>query len=147
MHTNLSNKAPISLCRRGVTGALYICPSTTLIDNIFCSNSDDLDSSVSGVISERISDHQCIFTYHPQASYFEKVSKYVEIERKDDVSIEHFISELNEIKLFDQLDHSLEGCPQKNYDIFSLLIKYVKNKHLPKKRENFKNLNILKASG
>ena len=26
-------------------------PSTTLIDNIFCSNSDDLDSSVSGVIS------------------------------------------------------------------------------------------------
>ena len=37
-------------------------PSTTLVDIIFCSNSDDLDSSVSGVISERISDHQCIFT-------------------------------------------------------------------------------------
>ena len=36
----------------------------------------------------------------------------LKLERKDDVSIEHFISELNEMKLLDQLDHSLEGCPQ-----------------------------------
>ena len=57
-------------------------PSSTLIDTIFCSNTDDRDSSVLGAISERISDHQCIFTYHPQTSYFEKVSKYVEIRKK-----------------------------------------------------------------
>ena len=32
-------------------------PSSTLIKHIFCSTSDDLDSNVSGVISESISDH------------------------------------------------------------------------------------------
>ena len=61
------------------------------------------------------------------------------------VSFEHFISELNEMKLFDQLDHSLEGCPQKNYDIFSLLIKYAKNKHLPKKRVKYQKSKHFKS--
>ena len=51
------------------------------------------------------------------------------------------------MKLFDQLDHSLEGCTQKNYmyDIFSLLIKYAKNKHLPKKRVKYKKSKHFKS--
>ena len=49
------------------------------------------------------------------------------------------------MKLFDQLDHSLEGCPQKSYDIFSLLIKYAKHKHLPKKRVKYQKSKHFKS--
>ena len=45
-----------------------------------------------------------IINVYPQTSYFEKVSKYVEIEKRDIVSIVHFISELNKMKVFDQFD-------------------------------------------
>ena len=36
------------------------------------------------------------------------------------------------------MDHSLDGCPQKNYTIFSPLINYAKNKYLQKKRVKYK---------
>ena len=39
----------------------------------------------------------------------------------------------------------LEGCPQKNCDIFSLLIKYAKNKHLPKKRVKYQKSKHFKS--
>ena len=42
------------------------------------------------------------------------------------------------MNIYDQLDHSLDGCPQKNYTIFSLLINYAKNKYLQKKRVKYK---------
>ena len=57
-------------------------PSSTLIDNIFTSNTDHVDSCISGVLTEKLSDHQSIFTYHEQVSYFEEIPKYVEIEKK-----------------------------------------------------------------
>ena len=41
------------------------------------------------------------------------------------------------MNIYDQLDHSLDGCPQKNYTIFSLLINYAKNKYLQKKRVKY----------
>ena len=39
-------------------------PSSTLIDNIFTSNTDHIDSCISGVLTEKLSDHPSIFTYH-----------------------------------------------------------------------------------
>ena len=42
------------------------------------------------------------------------------------------------MNIYDQLDHSLDGCPQKNYTIFLLLINYAKNKYLQKKRVKYK---------
>ena len=88
-------------------------PSSTLIDNIFTSNTDHIDSCISGVLTEKLSDHQSIFTYHEQVSYFEEIPKYVEIEKRDAFSIDQFITELKKINIYDQLDHSLDGCPQK----------------------------------
>ena len=113
-------------------------PSSTLIDNIFTSNTDHIDSCISGVLTEKLSDHQSIFTYHEQVSYFEEIPKYVEIEKRDAFSIDQFITELKKMNIYDQLDHSLDGCPQKNYTIFSLLINYAKNKYLQKKRVKYK---------
>ena len=69
-------------------------PSSTLIDNIFTSNTDHVDSCISGVLTEKLSDHQSIFTYHEQVSYFEEILKYVEIEKRDAFSIDQFITEL-----------------------------------------------------
>ena len=51
------------------------------------------------------------------------------------------------MNIYDQLDHSLDGCPQKNYTIFSLLIYYAKNKYLQKKRVNIRKINISKVNG
>ena len=36
------------------------------------------------------------------------------------------------------MDHSLDGCSQKKYTIFSILINYAKNKYLQKKRIKYK---------
>ena len=85
-----------------------------------------------------LSDHQSIFTYHEQVSYFEEIPKYIEIEKRDAFSIDQFITELKKMNIYDQLDHSLDGCPHKNYTIFSLLINYAKNKYLQKKRVKYK---------
>ena len=93
-------------------------PSSTLIDNIVTSNTDHINSSISGVLTEKLSDHQSIFTYHVQASYFEKIPKYVEVEKRDAFSIDQFITELKKMNIYDQLDHSFDGCPQKNYRVF-----------------------------
>ena len=113
-------------------------PSSTLIDNIFTSNTDHIDSCISGVLTEKLSDHQSIFTYYEQVSYFEEIPKYVGIEKRDAFSIDQFITELKKMNIYDQLDHSLDGCPQKNYTIFSLLINYAKNTYLQKKRVKYK---------
>ena len=45
-------------------------PSSTLIDNIFTSNTDHIDSCISGVLTEKLSDHQSIFTYHEKSIIF-----------------------------------------------------------------------------
>ena len=102
------------------------------------SNTDHIDSCISGVLTEKLSDHQSIFTCHEQVSYFEEIPKYVKIEKRDAFSIDQFITELKKMNIYDQLDHSLDACPQKNYTIFLLLINYAKNKYLQKKRVKYK---------
>ena len=83
--------------------------SSTLIDNIFTSNTHHIDSCISGVLTEKLSDHHSIFTYHEQVSYFEEIPKYVEIEKRDAFSIDQFITELKKMDICDQLDLSLDG--------------------------------------
>ena len=49
------------------------------------------------------------------------------------------------MNIYDQLDHSLDGCPQKNYTLFSLLINFAKNKYLQKKRVKYKKKKHFKS--
>ena len=48
-----------------------------------------------------------------------------------------FIDELNSLSIYDQLNVSLNSSAQENYEIFSRLLKYAKEKHLPKKLVKF----------
>ena len=45
----------------------------------------------------------------------------------------NFIDELKSLNIYEQLTQRVDGNPQANYDIFSHLLNYAKDKHLPKK--------------
>ena len=67
-------------------------PSFSLIDNIFCNSLDDATNSVSGVILiTDISDHKMIFTVYPNNSVKQKIDKFIEIEKRDQLSMDNFI--------------------------------------------------------
>ena len=62
-----------------------------------------------------------------------KQESLIEVEKKDESSIAYFITELKSINVYDQLDKNVNSSPQRNYIIFSKLLKQAREKHLPKK--------------
>ena len=68
-------------------------PSFSLIDNILCNSLNDAANSVSGVLITDISDHKMVFTVHPNNSLKQKIDKFIEIEKKDQLSMDNFIDE------------------------------------------------------
>lgn len=111
--------------------------TNTLIDNILSNKIEESDDTKSGILINDISDHKMIFTYIKNNSYIEKLSKFIEIEKLDKKSLQNFIDELKYLNIYDQLNHGIDCNPQDNYTLFSLLIKYVKEKHLKKKIVKF----------
>ena len=67
-------------------------------------------------------------------SYVEKNAKYIEIEKQDELSLANFVKESTLLDLHSQLDQSQQSNPQDNYETFSKLIKYAKEKLLPKRK-------------
>ena len=65
-------------------------------------------------------------------SYIDRVSRFVEVETSDELSMFNFIDELKSSNIYEQLTQRVDGNPQANYDIFSHLLSYAKDKHLPK---------------
>jgi len=108
-------------------------PSFSLIDNILSNNIEHHAKSKSGILINDISDHKMIFTYHVNNSYREKQESFIEVEKKDETSVANFITELKSINVYDQLDKNVNSSPQRNYIIFSKLLKQAREKHLPKK--------------
>ena len=88
-----------------------------------------------GIIINDISDHKMIFTFLEIDSYVEKVDRYIEIEKKDEKSLQSFINELKSLNIYDQFDSN--NNPEKNYNIFSSLLRTAREKHLPKKRVKY----------
>ena len=111
--------------------------SNTLIDNILTNIIDENDQCKSGILINDLSDHKMIFTYQENSTYIEKVQKLIEIETNSNISIQNFIDELKSLNIYDQLYHSLDHDPQENYVIFSQLLRFAKNKHMPKKKVKF----------
>ena len=105
--------------------------SSTLIDNIFSIDVDMIDTS--GVLVKQISDHQIIFTRHIKINYLEKNNKFVTVETKDEHSMQNFVDELKQLNICDQVALHIDVNPTDNYQIFSQLLNYAKNKHLPTK--------------
>ena len=70
-------------------------------------------------------------------SYVEKNAKYIEIEKQDELSLTNFVEEFTLLGIHSQLDHSQQSNPQDNYETFSKLIKYDKDKLLPKRKVKY----------
>jgi len=123
--------------------------SHTLIDNIFTNNIKDSNTSASGILINEIghTDHKIIFTFEENMNYVEKSVKYITIERNDEISVKKFIDELKLLNIDVKITESTNNNPQENYNLFSMLIKYAKDKHLPKKHVKYNKKNIKSQNG
>ena len=63
-----------------------------------------------------------------------KVNKFIEVETRDERSMNNFVNQLKEINIYDQLDKQLTGDPNANYELFNSLLNNARERHLPKKR-------------
>ena len=131
-----------SICSRGFFPRITLPtriqpPSFSLIDNIITNDIDKTSNSISGLLINDLSDHKIIFTFHKNKSYFEKVNKFIEVETRDARSINNFVNELKDLKIYDQLDKQLTNDPNANYELFNDLLNNARAKHLPKKRVKY----------
>ena len=131
-----------SICSRGFFPRITLptrnqLPSFSLIDNIITNDIDKTSNSISGLLINDLSDHKIIFTFHKKKSYFEKVNKFIEVETRDARSINNFVNELKDLKIYDQLDKQLTNDPNANYDLFNDLLNNARAKHLLKKRVKY----------
>ena len=63
--------------------------------------------------------YKIIFTFLNDKSYLVKVDKFIDIEKRDERSMNNFINELKSINIYDQLDKELTGDPNENYQLLS----------------------------
>ena len=72
-----------------------------------------------------------VFTNIENITNIDKVSKYIEI------SLQNFINKLKLLNIYGQLETKLHTNPETNYEIFTKLLKFVKDKHIPKKNVKY----------
>ena len=77
-----------------------------------------------------------MFTIVENRSYVTNVPKFIDIECNDQRSMQAFLSELEDMDIYDKLEQSVDSNPHDNYDRFITLINNAKEKHLPKKTVN-----------
>ena len=65
-------------------------------------------------------------------------NKFIEVETRDARSINNFVNELKDLKIYDQLDKQLTNDPNANYKLFNDFLNNARAKHLPKKRVKYK---------
>ena len=58
---------------------------------------------------------------------------YIEVEKSDEISSQNFINKLKLLNIYDQLETKLHTNPETNYEISTRLLKFVTDKHIPKK--------------
>ena len=115
-----------------ITLPTRIQPPFSLIDNMLCNRLDDAANSVSGVLITDISDHKTIFTVYPNNSLKQKIDKFIEIEKRDQLSMDTFIDKLASLNILDKLDKRPNIDPNNNIELFAHLIKYAREKHIPR---------------
>ena len=67
-----------------------------------------------------------------------KVDKFIDIEKRDERSMNNFINELKSLNIYDQLDKELTGDPNENYQLLSNRLNAAREKHMPRKRVKYK---------
>ena len=86
-------------------------PAFSLIDNILANSVDETENAISGLLINDLSDHKIIFTFHQNNSYIDKVKKFINIEKRDDLSMNKFVGELTSLNICDKLDKQLTSDP------------------------------------
>ena len=119
-----------------ITLPTRICDSSsTLIDNIFSNVIEP--NTKSGILTSHISDHQAIFITTNFKFNRDNKTKYINVETKDDASLNNFINELKNLNIIANMNIEPNANPSENYAIFENLLTYAKNKHLPVRRKKF----------
>ena len=70
-----------------------------------------------------ISDTKIVFTFQVNMSHIEKTEKYIYTEKYDEILMQQFIIELNNLNIYEQLNKNIDLSPQANYEIFSNFVK------------------------
>ena len=106
--------------------------SSTLIDNIFSNVIESITKLC--ILTSHISNH---FIFNK-----DNKTKYINVETKDDASLNNFINELENLNIIANMNMEPNANPSENYAIFENLLTYAKNKHLPVRRKSLINRNI-----
>ena len=106
-----------------ITLPTHICDtSSTLIDNIFSNVIEP--NTKSGILNGHISDHQAIFVSTNFKFNKDTKTKYINVETKDDASLNNFINELNNLNIIANMNIEPNANPSENYAIFEYLLNY-----------------------
>ena len=73
-----------------------------------------------------------IFTYIEKTAHVEKFKKFIETEKKDEISIQNFTDELKNINIYHQLLEMKEANLEEKYEKLAAILKCAKDKHMPK---------------
>ena len=109
--------------------------SNTLIDNILVNVIDD--RHISGIMINKISDHQPIFTCNNKLFEQVDMTQYIEIETKSENSQKRFIEHLKNINIMNKLNMDINSDINDNYEVFCKLLQSSKSEHMPIKSIKF----------
>ena len=109
--------------------------SNTLIDNILVNVIDD--RHISGIMINKISDHQPIFTCNNKLFEQVDMTQYIEIETKSENSQKRFIEHLKNINIMNKLNMDINSDINDNYEVFCKLLQSSKSEHMPIKSVKF----------
>ena len=109
--------------------------SNTLIDNILVNVIDD--RHISGIMINKISDHQPIFTCNNKLFEQVDMTQYIEIETKSENSQKRFIEHLKNINIMNKLNMDINSDINDNYEVFCKLLQSSKSEQMPIKSVKF----------
>ena len=109
--------------------------SNTLIDNILVNVIDD--RHISGIMINKIFDHQPIFTCNNKLFEQVDMTQYIEIETKSENSQKRFIEHLKNINIMNKLNMDINSDINDNYEVFCKLLQSSKSEHMPIKSVKF----------
>ncbi len=109
--------------------------ANTLIDNIFTNNVER--SHISGIFQYKLSDHQATFCMLKGSFYKKNATKYIEIEKINDKTMNSLTNDLMSQDIYSKLDTNLKSEPNTNCKILLETIIHAKSIHMPRKRVKF----------
>lgn len=105
----------------------------TLIDNMLCKLTECTLDTTSGILIDKLSDHQPYFTVLNSISFKDPPPLYVKEIKQDKDSINNFHQALSSSTCLNSLNKTLTQDPNINYNILHETIQNAKNIYLPEK--------------